>query len=219
MNITITEKYALFMLKEKKNLYGSEMPYLFMSMLVEMMLEGKVEITEKNQVIIKNKATTSYNEEFCDFICHMKKEVVYLKDIVTSITDGFSNKKLWNIIKLLQESMSAKELIVVEHKKGLLKEKEVITVNEESFTKIVAEVRDEFLDKDNLSEDGILLGTLLNASKILKNIFTKYEKEALNRRLREMKNTEIAEKVKIAQTAIDDMTLLITSIAIFTAMD
>lgn len=219
MNITITEKYALFMLKEKRNLYGSEMPYLFMSMLVEMMLEGKVEFAEGNQVIIREGVTSSYNKELCDFIGHMKKDVVSLKDIVTSITNGFSNKKLWEIINRLQESMRDKNLIAVEHKKGLLKEKEVIIVNEENFTKTVDEVRADFLNKDNLSEDSILLGTLLNTSKILKNIFTKYEKETLEHRLQEIKNTEIAGKVKIAQTAIDDMTVLIASIAIFAAID
>ena len=44
-NISITEKYALCMLKEKKKLYDDNlMLYLFISMIVEMMLDENLEI-------------------------------------------------------------------------------------------------------------------------------------------------------------------------------
>lgn len=220
MNTTITEKYALCMLKEKRNLYGSELPYLVMSMLVEMMLYGNLEITANNQVIIKNELVTSeYNRRLCEFLKAMKKEKLYLKDIVTTITNGFSNKKLRGIIELLQDGMINKKLLGVVKKKGILGAKKTVVVNEDKFVEIITEVRAGFLEQGNLEEDIILLGALLNSSKILKNIFTKYEKEVLNQRLQEIKTTEIADKVKVVQTVIDDMTVLIASIAIFAAID
>ena len=130
---------------------------------------------------------------------------VPLKSIVTSICGGISDRKIINMIELLQESMLEKGLISREMTKGLLGNKEVIIVNENEVNCVIEEVRAEFLEKGNLTEDFILLGSLLNATKFLKNIFTKYEKETLKKRLEEIKGTEIAKKVKVAQSVIDDM--------------
>lgn len=68
------------------------------------------------------------------------------------------------------------------------------------------------LEKGNLTEDLILLTSLLNSTKFLKNIFTKYEKDELNNRLNEIKNTQISKKVKVAQSVISDMSALTASI-------
>ena len=48
--------------------------------------------------------------------------------------------------------------------------------------------------------------------KFLKNIFTKYEKDELNNRLNEIKNTQLSKKVKVAQSVISDMSALTASI-------
>lgn len=47
-NVSITEKYTLFILKEKKNLYTQDVkPYLIVSMIIEMMIDGNLEIAIK----------------------------------------------------------------------------------------------------------------------------------------------------------------------------
>ena len=55
-----------------------------------------------------------------------------------------------------------------------------------------------------------------NINIFLKNMFNKYEKEELKNKLAEIKDEEIAKKVKIAQSAINFMTAFITSSAITT---
>ncbi len=204
--LTITEKYALCMLKEQGKLNKIEIrPHLIVSMIVEMMLNGNVEITDKNKVNLKeNLPTKGYNRKLYEIIQESRMEVP-LKSIVTSICGGISDRKIINMIELLQESMLEKGLISREMTKGLLGNKEVIIVNENEVNCVIEEVRAEFLEKGNLTEDFILLGSLLNATKFLKNIFTKYEKETLKKRLEEIKGTEIAKKVKVAQSVIDDM--------------
>lgn len=49
-DITVTEKYALCMLKEVKKFNDVELStHLVVSMVVEMMLEGSIEIVDKNK--------------------------------------------------------------------------------------------------------------------------------------------------------------------------
>ena len=120
------------------------------------------------------------------------------------------------IVEPLKEKMIEDELISREEKKGLIGNKEVIIINDDKFNNIVEEVRAEILENGNLTDDVILLSSLLNATKFLKNIFTKYEKERLESRLKEIKQTEISEKVKIAQDVINDMSAIMAAMIITT---
>ncbi len=219
-NINITQKYTLCMLKEKKTLYEKELsPYLIVSMIVEMMLDGNLEITDKNKVILNDKIpTANYNKRLYDIIKDMKKDEVLLKSILTSICYGFSSKNLKSIVNTLKDSMVEDELITLESKKGLIGNKEVVKIDEDKFANIIKEIKTEFLEKRNLTEDLILLASLLNSTKFLKNIFSKYEKEELNNTLKEIKDTEIAKKVKIAQAAINNMSAIITAMMINVAI-
>ncbi len=216
--VTITEKYALCMLKEKGKLEDSEVkPHLLVSMIVEMMLDGNLEITDKNKVkITSDLPITPYNKQLYEIIGEMKKDEVPLKTLLTSLCNEWPEKKMKAIVALFKDSMEKKDLIRLEHKKGLFGEKEVIVINEKQLDHIVEEVRSEFLEKGALTDDLVLLGALLNSTKFLKSIFTKYEKNALNSRLKEIKDTEIAEKVKVARSVIDDMAAMMIAIVVTT---
>ena len=216
--VTITEKYALCMLKEKGKLEDSEVkPHLLVSMIVEMMLDGNLEITDKNKVkITSDLPITPYNKQLYEIIGEMKKDEVPLKTLLTSLCNEWPEKKMKAIVALFKDSMEKKDLIRLEHKKGLFGEKEVIVINEKQLDHIVEEVRSEFLEKGALTDDLVLLGALLNSTKFLKSIFTKYEKNALNSRLKEIKDTEIAEKVKVARSVIDDMAAMLIAIVVTT---
>ena len=211
-NVNITEKYTLCMLKEKKTLYEKELtPYLIVSMIIEMMLDENLEVTDKNNVILKDKMPTAdYNKRLYEIIKDMKKDEVPLRSILTSICYSFSSKKLKDIISLLKNRMLENELIDLESKKGLIGDKEVVKIDEEKFTNIIEEIRSDFLEQGMLTEDLILLASLLNSTRFLKNIFNKYEKEKLDNRLKEIKDSEIAKKVKIAQSVIGSMSAMIT---------
>lgn len=213
-NVNITEKYTLCMLKEKKMLYENELtPHLIVSMMIEMMLDGNLEITDKNKVKLNEKLPISnYNKNLYEIMKDLKKEEIPLKNIITSICYTLPNKKLQSVIEALKEGMLEKELIVIENKKGLLGNKEKIQIKENKFINVIEEIRSEVLEKGKLTEDLILLTSLLNSTKFLKNIFTKYEKDELNNRLNEIKNTQISKKVKVAQSVISDMSALTASI-------
>ena len=107
------------------------------------------------------------------------------------------------VIQPLQDKMINDKLISLEIKKGVFKEKEVIVINEEEFNNIIGKIRIEFLEKGNFTDEFILLVSLLNSTNFLKNIFIKYEKETLKKRLKEIKETEISKQVNIAREIID----------------
>lgn len=215
-NANITEKFALCMLQEKKNLYAERVkPYLIASMIIEMLLNGNLEITDKDKVVLCDKMPTiNYNKKLYEIIKDMKKDKVSLRIILSSICFGFSTKNLKSIIALLKDRMLENELITLETKKGLVGYKEVINADENKFKDTIEEIRAEFLENGNLTDESILLASLLNSTKFLKSIFNKYEKEKLNMRLEEIKDTEIAEKVKVAQATINTMNAIITAMMV-----
>ncbi len=202
--------------KRKKNLYSERVkPYLIASMIIEMLLNGNLEIIDKDKVVLYDKMPTiNYNKKLYEIMKDMKKDKVSLRIILSSICFGFSTKNLKSIITLLKDSMVENELITLETKKVLLGYKEVINADENKFKDTIEEIRTEFLEKGNLTEESILLASLLNSTKFLKNIFNNYEKEKLNMRLEEIKNTEIAEKVKVAQATINTMNAIITAMMV-----
>ncbi len=72
----ITQKYALCMLKEKRTLHeNQESPYLVSSMLIEMMLEGSIEITDKDKIVLNEREPgVSYNKCLYTYIKEMSKK-------------------------------------------------------------------------------------------------------------------------------------------------
>ena len=146
-----------------------------------------------------------------DVIKDMKKDEVSLRYILSSICYSLSTKNLKSIISALKDKMVEDGLITLENKKGIIGDKEVIKIDEDKFTNIVNEIKTEILEKGNLSEELILLTSLLNSTRFLKNIFSKYEKEKIDDVLKEIENTDIAENVKVAQSAIGTMHAIIVS--------
>ena len=215
-DITVTEKYALCMLKEVKKFNDLELAtHLIVSMVVEMMLEGSIEIIDNNKkkkweiisdikVRLNNKIPKNeYNRELYKIIEEFNKTEISISQIIEKLCYSFSNKNYFAVIQALQEKMISNKLISLQKKKGIFKEKEIIVINEEEFNSIIGKIRTEFLEKGTLTDEFVLLVSLLDSTNFLKNIFIKYEKETLKKRLKEIKETEISKQVSIAREVIN----------------
>ncbi len=95
-NVNITEKYTLCLLKEKKILNNRYVtPYLIVSMMVRMMLDGNLEITDKNEITLNDKIpTVSYDKKLYEILKDMKKDKLSLRYVLTSICQDFSTKNI-----------------------------------------------------------------------------------------------------------------------------
>lgn len=214
-DLTIVEKYCLCDLKEKKSFNSMYFSiHLITAMLLEMMLDDNLEIIEsdkrslfgsKYKVILNAKAPSNqYNRILYNYIKDMNKMEIDMYDAVTKTYhgSGFSNKQYLQIVDALKESMVVKGLINLETKRGLFGNREKIVINDEKFDLVVEEIREEFINKNSCNDSILLLGALLNSTNFLKNIINKYEKEDLKNRINQIKDTEIAKKVKVANEVI-----------------
>ena len=181
-------------------------------MIVEMMLNDNLEKTDKNKVILKDKIPKEdYNKKLYEVIKNMKKDEISLRVILSSVCYGFSTKNLKNIIDDLKENMLKDKLITIEAKKGIIGQKDIIKIDENIFNNLIETIRNELLGEEKITEDSLLLASLLIYTKFLKNIFNKYEKEELNERLKKIKDSDIAQKVKVVQYVISTMSAIVTS--------
>ena len=216
--ITSTEKYALCMLKDVKKFNNMELSaHIIVSMIVEMILEGSLELVDKDKkkkweiipdidVKLGNRLPKEeYNRELYKNIEEINKPKIGIAQIIEKVCFSFTDKKYKEIIKHLQDKMINDKLISLEKKKVLLKEKEVIVLNENEFSKTIGEIRTEFLGNEVYTDEFTLLVSLLNSTNFLKSIFIKYEKETLKKRVKEIKQTEIYKQVYIARTVIDQI--------------
>ncbi len=215
-NITVAEKFALCAIKEKISINGMELPpYLVISMIIEMVFEGSLEIIDKskkkkwqsadeiNVKLTKKIPTNEYNRKLYDMIAEMNKDEISIWKIIEPLINSFSNKKYMEFFESVKEKMINDKLISLEIKKGIFKEKEIIVINENKFDELIGEIRKEFLEKKEYSNDFILLLSLLDSTGCLKNFFIKYEKQTLKQKIKEIRETEIYKQVRIAKALID----------------
>lgn len=214
-NVTVSEKFALFMLKEKYSFNYLEFKiYLIGSVLIEMIMDGNLKIVDdvngKNKlfdsrykVALTTKAPTKeYSRVIYNLIKDLNKNEVSLKDAIHYVSYGkygFSDKKYKELVTLIKNSMISNNLISMDKRRGLFRTKDVILVNEDKFSNLIEEIREEFIEKDSYNDKTILLVSLLNLVNCLKNVMNKYEKSELKEKLAVIKDTDIYEYVGVAR--------------------
>lgn len=208
--LSITEKYSLFIIKENKKIDISTFaPYYTMSILMEMVLDGTLSLDEKNKIMINSKKVKAgYKKYMLNIIVEKSNKPLTIKKLVSELYCGINNKKMKPIKEELINSLLEKKSITKTTKKILFINKEVLSVNEEIFENVVEEIRSEFLEEGNITDEIIVLSTLLNETRYIKKVFSTYEKSQMKDRIKEIKKTDISKKVQIAKQVIDEMNTL-----------
>lgn len=213
--VSVSEKFALFMLKEKYSFNYLEFKIYFIgSVLIEMIMDGNLKIIDninqknklfdsKYKVTLTTKAPNKeYSRVVYNYIKDLNKNEISLKDAIHYVLYGkygFSDKKYRELVSLVKTSMISNNLINIDKKRGLFRTKDVILVNEDKFSSLIEEIREEFIEKDSYNDKTILLVSLLNLVNCLKNVMNKYEKSELKEKLAVIKDTDIYEYVGVAR--------------------
>lgn len=147
----------------------------------------------------------SYLRQVYDIV--QKKQPVKFESVVEYFSFNFTDKYMNGLVEDLGESLV--ELGCVQKEKGgFMNGKTVYIPNEFDVDYIVQSIRAELLEDGEISEDIVVLTALLNKSRDLQRYFSSYEKQALKKRLNEIRENPQNELIHKATEYIDTLFLL-----------
>ena len=121
---------------------------------------------------------------------------------------AFDGKKLSIQVALPEEKSYLRQVYDVKEKGGFMNGKTLYIPNEADVDHIVQNIRAELLEDGEISEDIVVLTALLNKSQDLQRYFSSYEKQALKKRLAEIKENPQNELIHKATEYIDTLFLM-----------
>lgn len=197
-NLTPVEKYTMFVLKNKEKIDSYiQRPFIRGLIILDMFLEGYVQINEKNKITATGKEPSiSYYSYIWYDLKNINQEI--------NLTDFFSGKIVdikigsinrffihENIIDKLSTSLIDKDLVTKTSYKTIFGEKEKLEFKEDCFNELLKLIRADVLESDELSEKDMLLISMLHLSTNLKNIFSKYEMDSVKEKIKKVKQSKL----------------------------
>lgn len=200
-DLSVTEKYLLVSLNNKGYLpsLGIEINSCFVvSGILDMCFSESIVIGEKNRI-----KTVKPLPKRLDFLADMYEEIkrkgnYTIEKLTSEYVLSFTGKKFLLYEKAVAESLHKKGVAELEIKKGVFSEKVICVPKPNEKDKVIQEMRAEFLEEGEMTDDMILLGTLMYKSQQIKKYFSKYESDCLKKRLKEIKETREGELISKA---------------------
>ena len=208
-DLSTTQQYFLCILKKNGKISSFEMEKttcLAASAVVELLMDDILSLDGKKvsvQAPLPEKK--SYLRQVYDIV--QKKQPVKFESVVEYFSFNFTDKYMNGLVEDLGESLVETQRSTVE-KGGFMNGKTVYIPNESDVDYIVQSIRAELLEDGEISEDIVVLTALLNKSRDLQRYFSSYEKQALKKRLNEIRENPQNELIHKATEYIDTLFLL-----------
>ena len=208
-NLSTTQQYFLCILKKNGKISSMEMEKttcLAASAVVELLMEDILAFDGKKLSIqVALPEEKSYLRQVYDVV--VKKQPVKFENAIEYFSFNFTDKYINRLIEDIGESLA--ELGCVRKEKGgFMNGKTLYIPNEADVDHIVQNIRAELLEDGEISEDIVVLTALLNKSQDLQRYFSSYEKQALKKRLAEIKENPQNELIHKATEYIDTLFLM-----------
>lgn len=208
-NLSTTQQYFLCILKKNGKISSLEIEKttcLAASAVVELLMDDILVLDGKKlSVQMPLPEEKTYLGQVYDIV--MKKQPVKFENVVEFFSFNVTDKYINGLVNDLGESLE-KLGCVQREKGGFMKGKTLYIPNEADVDHIVQNIRAELLEGGEISEDIIVLTALLNKSRDLQRYFSSYEKQALKKRLEEIKENPQNELIRKAADYIDTLFLL-----------
>ena len=208
-NLSTTQQYFLCILKKNGKISSLEMEKttcLAASAVIELLMEDILTFDGKKlsiQAPLPEKK--SYLRQVYDIVA--KKQPIKFENAIEYFSFNFTDKYINGLVEDLGESLA--ELGCVRKEKGgFMNGKTLYIPNEGDVDHIVQNIRAELLEDGEISEDIVVLTALLNKSQDLQRYFSSYEKQALKKRLAEIKENPQNELIHKATEYIDTLFLM-----------
>lgn len=213
-NLSIVEEYTLLTFNDKGVFTGTSFNYsaicLIVAAISDMGLNDVIKIDEKQNLYLVNDLP-----ENLDFLRplydYMKeKEPANIKKVVQAYSMGYP-KRFKELLSSISNSLNEKYLVDKDEKSGILGDKILYYPNKKAVESIVQQIRVEVLEEGEVSEETLLLSSILDRGKQLNQFFSKYEAKTIKDKLEKLRKTEASE---LANTMIKEFdTLIILLIA------
>lgn len=213
-DLSISQEYLLCILNEKGKLpaldFGIEVCILAGS-LFDLIFSECVKIGDDKKIYIDGELNSNLN--------HLKTLHTFIKEskpmkvdkLASEYIFSFNDKRKKQLINDIGNSLVDLGLATYE-KGGFFANTDCYIPKKEYVDRIIESIRAELLELGNVSDDMIVLVSLLEKSNQIKRYFSAYEKNKLKARINEIKGTNAHKVVKEMVDYIDGL------IAVFVAI-
>lgn len=208
-NLSTTQQYFLCVLKKNGKISSLEMEKttcLAASAIVELLMDNILTLDGKKLSV---QAPLPEDKSYLRQVYYvvMKKQPVKFESVMEYFSFNFTDKYMDGLIEDIGESLVNLGCVQKE-KGGFMNEKTLYIPNADDVDHIVQNIRAELLEEGEISEDIVVLTALLNKSGDLQRYFSSYEKQALKKRLEEIRENPQNELIRKATEYIDTLFLL-----------
>ena len=174
--------------------------------VLELLLDGVVELDGKKLSVVKDlPVEKGYLRPVFSFI--ERKQPVKIEKVIEDFSITFTDKNITELTSAIGDSLTEAGCVRKE-RGGLLGGKTVYIPGAEAVDGVVQNIRAEFLEKGELSEDIIALTALLHKSGDLSRYFSDYEKKDLKKRIKEIRENPDNEEIRRVTDYVDALFML-----------
>mgnify|MGYP002569712125 CR=1 FL=1 len=196
-DLSITQEYMICTVNGKGVLPGHNQKAvagLVVSGLLELQLAKCISLDNKKVCVCAALPDSmTYLKPLYDIINRGKP--MKAEKVVETYTIAFTNKKLYELVDAIMESLKEADL-VEPVKTGLLSNKDSYVPKKAVVTGIIEKIRAELLEDGEISEDVVALTALMDKAGNLKDYFSKYEQKELKNKIEAIKKSEAGTLVK-----------------------
>jgi len=217
-DLTISQKYLLCVLNEK-----GKLPALDTGIEVCILAGGLYDLIFSESVRIGEDKRICFNGELDSNLNHLESLHKFIKEsksmkidkLASEYSFTLSDKRKKQLINDIGNSLV--DLGLATHEKGgLFANTDYYIPKKEYIDRIIESIRAELLEEGNVSDDMIVLVSLLEKSKVIKRYFSAYEKDRLKIRINEIKETDAHKVVKEMVDYIDGLIAVFAAIGVIT---
>lgn len=209
-NLSITQQYLLCALKKDGRLpaFGVEQTLcLSVAGVLELLMDHVLDYDGKKLTVqAPLPGTKEYLRPVYDVI--VKKQPVKFQTVVEHFSLSLTEKPLHELVDSLGQSLVQAGCVGEEKRGGFWGEKTVYPPKDGAVDAVVQTIRTELLEAGEVSENIVALVALLNKSGELQKYFSAYEKDALKKRLKEIKNNPQSVMIQRMAEYMDGLFLL-----------
>ncbi|MCR1898413.1 GPP34 family phosphoprotein [Irregularibacter muris] len=212
MDYSISQSFLLCVLKEDGTIpkLSLDENWLIAAGMLDLILNDIIDyVDEKIQVKGELPRNLSYLKTFYTFLKSSDKSA---KSVVIEFSTKDLGKSKTKLFKAIAKSLAEVNAVKIDSKANFLSSSESYIPNKVEVKKIIEEIRAELLEDGPVTQENTVLSMLLDKSSHLKDYFSKHERNKLNEKMEEIRNSPVNSPVK---EAMESTILLISILAIF----